>query len=91
MGGLFGGGGDDSGIQQQIDLENQEYNDEVYETDQAKAKAENEMLTIQHASTGIVFGDVPEGVTVNPEKSSMPQTSNSSGGWSPFGPFGPGR
>ncbi len=88
MGGLFGGNSDDSGIQQQIDLENQEYNDEVYETDQAKAKAENEMLTIQHASSGIIFGDVPQGVTVNPEKSGQPSPPPSSGGWSPFGPGG---
>ena len=78
MGGLFGGGGD-SGIQQQIDLENQEYNDEVYETNQAKAKAENEMLTIQHASSGIIFGDVPQGITVNPEKGGTPTPQNPGG------------
>ena len=64
-----GGGGDDSGVDQEIALEQEEYNDEVYQTDTQKADLDNELLTQQHAESGPLFTDVSSAATLNPEKS----------------------
>lgn len=69
MSGIFGGGGDDSGINSEIAIQQQEYNDAEFDANEKKADLNNEMFTYQHAASGPIFGAVSTGETVNPEKS----------------------
>lgn len=77
MSDIFGGGGDDSGVDAQIALEQQEYNDETFDANVKKADLNNELFTDLHAASGPIFGPVSTGETVNPEGSSG---SGNSGG-----------